>query len=90
MTNTHDAALHKAARLVVLLHLDDQGKLAGLGCRKIAERYFPGTDFTTNSRDLKALPKVRKAVADISPLLCLAGKAVVRPLQKGKRLCHAD
>ena len=61
-------ALHKAARLVVLLHLADQGKLAGLGCRKIAERYFPGTDFTTISRDLKALPKVRKAVAEISPL----------------------
>jgi hypothetical protein len=68
MTNTHDAATTKAFRLVVLLHLADQGKLAGMGCREIAERYFPGTHYATISRDLKALPKVRKAVAEISPL----------------------
>jgi len=63
MTNAPDAATTKAARLVVLLHLARQGKLAGLGCRKIAGRYFPGTDFTTISRDLKALPRLREMIA---------------------------
>ena len=63
MTNTHDAATTKAFRLVVLLHLADQGKLAGLGCREIAERYFPGTHLATISRDLKALPRLREMIA---------------------------
>ena len=68
MTNTPDAATTKAARLVVLLRLDDQGKLAGKSCRKVQAEYFPGEHFTTIYRDLKALPKVRKMVAEISPL----------------------
>jgi hypothetical protein len=68
MTNTPDAALHKAARLVVLLHLDDQGKLAGKSVRQVQAEYFPGTHFTTISRDLKALPRLREMMAEISPL----------------------
>ena len=61
--NKSEAATTKAARLVVLLHLDDQGKLAGKSVRQVQAEYFPGEHFTTIHRDLKALQKVREMIA---------------------------
>jgi len=58
----NDKALTRAARLVILLRLDNQGQLAGKSCRKVQAEYFPNEHHTTIYRDIRDLPKVREMV----------------------------
>jgi hypothetical protein len=61
--------LEKSARLIILLRWQDDGRLAGLSCQKIANLFPPEhrpSRFTIH-RDLRALDRVRKIIRDVDP-----------------------
>jgi len=58
--------LSKAARLVVLMDLDDRGLLDNLSYQKIARMFNePGLNRSTIMRDLIELPKLREEIKKI-------------------------
>jgi len=53
-----DGSLEKSARLIVLLEMQDAGRLTGLSVRKIA-KLFVDTSYATISRDLHDVDRLR-------------------------------
>lgn len=60
MTQQQHNPIDKAARLVLLMRLQDAGRLDGLTVRKIAD--LVGRHFTTISRDLKDIEELREVL----------------------------
>jgi hypothetical protein len=58
-------SLEKSARLVVLMQLQDAGRLDGLSLQKIADLFTPSPNRSTILRDLRDVPRVRETIKTI-------------------------
>jgi len=54
-----DGSLNKSARLIVLMEMQDAGRLAGLSLQKIADLFSDHPNRSTIMRDLEDLPRLR-------------------------------
>ena len=67
-------SVYKAARLIILLDLADAGLLEGLSLQQIADMFGDAPNRSTILRDLRQLPKLRKAVSDMRNKLTAKAK----------------
>ncbi len=65
-----DGSLNKAARLIILMELEDRGKLADLSLQNIADKYFPDVVRSTIMRDLRDVERLRKTLATMRKKIC--------------------
>jgi hypothetical protein len=67
-------SVYKAARLIILLDLADARLLEGLSLQQIADMFGDAPNRSTILRDLRQLPKLRKAVAEMRKKLTAKAK----------------
>lgn len=65
MSQHRDGSIEKSARLVILMKLQDVGKLTGMSGRQIAAEYFPDTHFTTIARDLRDVARLKDKIEEM-------------------------
>jgi len=63
MTLSRNGSLEKSARLIVLMQLQDAGKLDGLSLAKIARLFPDNPNRSTIMRDLRDAIRLRKTLA---------------------------
>lgn len=67
-------SVYKAARLIILLDLDDAGLLDGMSLQQIADMFNDDLNRSTILRDLRQLPKVRNVVKTMRKKLTAKAK----------------
>lgn len=68
-------SVYKAARLIILLDLDDAGLLDGMSLQQIADMFNDDLNRSTILRDLRQLPKVRSVIKAMRKKLTAKAKA---------------
>lgn len=65
MAKRRDGSLEKSARLIVLMEMEDGGKLADLSLQKIADLFPDNPHRSTIMRDLRDVERLRKTLKQV-------------------------
>lgn len=65
MAKRRDGSLEKSARLIVLMEMEESGKLADLSLQKIADLFPDNPHRSTIMRDLRDVERLRKTLKQV-------------------------